>query len=158
GGMLARLIPPRFVRSEDEPGAGFIDVIPRVAARAPPVASHGGAAQTPEEEHAMKAAATAVVALAFGLGGTVALAQGAPRPEARLTGPVTGDPEKDTVAYLPTEAGGTGGTPCRSALRFTAEAAPVGTRTGDPEKDTVAYLPAETGCVDMAGSNGPQWR
>jgi hypothetical protein len=101
----------------------------------------------------MRHIAITAAALAFGLCGTAALGQTAPRPAAALVGPVTGDPEKDSIGLVlagPTEARETG---CGGEPRFTPEAMPVGTPTGNPEKDSVGFLllPGDDGCPGVAG-------
>jgi hypothetical protein len=120
-----------------------------------PVARHGGAARRRflKEDNTMKPVAIATAALAFGLCATVAMGQTTPRSEARQVGPVTGDPEKDSIGFVLAGAAGTGMAGCGGAPRFTSEAVAVGIPTGDPEKDSIGFLllPGEEGCPGLAG-------
>ncbi len=83
--------------------------------------------------------AAAVAALAFALAGGAGSAAEPPAaepggPGTVQVGPVTGDPEKDSVGFA-----GRVHDECGLVPLFGRGAVPHGPRTGDPEKDTVGF-------------------
>ena len=77
-------------------------------------------------------------ALALALAGAVPAGEAGSEEAPRLvqTGPVTGDPEKDTIAFEFAAPSGCSGL----VPRFSAQPAQIGPATGDPEKDSFGFM------------------